>query len=201
MSNDYNEILQPTKVWSRSEILSRECPVPRKPGVYAWYFREFPPEIQIPTDGCITYGELSLLYVGIAPKAPPRNARPPNRRTLYDRIRDHMRGNAEGSTLRLSLGCLLSESLGIELRRVGRNGKSMTFAEGEQMLSEWMAHNAFVVWIVTAEPWKLEEELIRTLSLPLNLNKNKSHAFCPILSAKRKNAKAKAQDLPVVHAT
>jgi hypothetical protein len=29
-----------------------------------------------------------------------------------------MRGNAEGSTLRLTLGCLLSEQLGIELRRV-----------------------------------------------------------------------------------
>jgi len=45
----------------------------------------------------------------------------------------------------LTLGCLLSEELDIELRRVG-SGKRMTFAEGEGVLSQWMADNAFVCW-------------------------------------------------------
>ena len=48
---------------------------------------------------------------------------------MRERIPYHYQGNAEGSTLRLTLGCLLSEELDIELRRVG-SGKRMTFAEG-----------------------------------------------------------------------
>jgi hypothetical protein len=43
-------------------------------------------------------------------------------------------GNAEGSTLRLSSGCILAEQLGIQLRRVG-SGKRLTFGTGEQRLS------------------------------------------------------------------
>jgi hypothetical protein len=31
----------------------------------------------------------------------------------------HYAGNAEGSTLRKTLGCMLAEQLGIQLRRVG----------------------------------------------------------------------------------
>jgi hypothetical protein len=41
-------------------------------------------------------------------------------------IKDHYTGNAEGSTLRKTLGCLLADELGIQLRRVG-SGKGMTF--------------------------------------------------------------------------
>jgi hypothetical protein len=44
---------------------------------------------------------------------------------LSRRIQYHMRGNAEASTLRLTLGCLLAEELDIELRRVG-HGKRLT---------------------------------------------------------------------------
>ncbi|MFF8174696.1 GIY-YIG nuclease family protein [Streptomyces chartreusis] len=44
---------------------------------------------------------------------------------LRKRVRHHYRGNAAGSTLRLTLGCLL----GLELRRVG-GGKRMTFRQG-----------------------------------------------------------------------
>jgi hypothetical protein len=54
------------------------------------------------------------------------------------RNRYHYRGNAEGSTLRLTLGCLLSSSLGLRLRRVG-SGKRLTFADGEARLSESMS--------------------------------------------------------------
>jgi hypothetical protein len=50
---------------------------------------------------------LALLYVGISPK-PPSAVGTPSRQTLRSRLRYHFRGNAEGSTLRLSLGCLFS---------------------------------------------------------------------------------------------
>ena len=52
-------------------------------------------------------------------------------------------GDVAGSTLRLPLGCLLAESLGIDLRRVG-GGRQRTFADGERCLSEWMERNARV---------------------------------------------------------
>lgn len=117
--------------------------------------------------------------------------------TLSRRVRYHMQGNAEGSTLRLSLGCLLADQLGIELRRVG-SGNRFTFSVGEQRLSEWMEKNARVVWKVCEEPWKLEKKLISTLHLPLNLDQNTGNEFFPVLSGLRKAAKVRARALPIL---
>jgi hypothetical protein len=142
-------------------------------------------------------GNVTLLYVGISPKAPPKNGKPPSRQTLRSRIRYHYRGNAEGSTLRLTLGCLLTEKLGIELRRVG-SGKRRTFSQGERFLDEWMKENAFVCWAECNEPWIIEEQLISTLSLPLNLDQNTHHPFCSVLKAIRREAANRARELPVV---
>lgn len=94
--------------------------------------------------------------------------RPPSKQTLQDRIKYHYTGNAEGSTLRKTLGCLLADDLGIQLRRVG-SGNRMTFVEGEQALSGWMAQNAYVSWVIRGRPWELEDELIAELDLPVNL--------------------------------
>ena len=152
-------------------------------------FREVPP--LVPTDGSIVYNGFTLLYAGIAPKAPPMNDTRPSERTLWHRIRYHVHGNAYGSTLRLTLGCLLAERLGIELRRVGR-GKRRTFAEGEAKLSEWMGENARVCWIETSQPWLLEAKLIASVCLPLNLDQNRSHAFPTTLSGIRREAKRRA---------
>ena len=57
---------------------------------------------------CLGCGEFRLLYVGISPSASPTNGKGPSRQNLYHRVRYHMQGNAEGSTLRLSLGCVFS---------------------------------------------------------------------------------------------
>jgi hypothetical protein len=108
-----------------------------------------------------------------------------------------MQGNAEGSTLRLSLGCLLADQLGIELRRVG-SGNRLTFSVGEERLSQWMDENARVVWKVCEEPWKLEETLITAVNLPLNLDLNTTNAFFPVLSELRRSAKIKARALPIL---
>jgi hypothetical protein len=108
-----------------------------------------------------------------------------------------MQGNAEGSTLRLSLGCLLADQLGIELRRVG-SGHRMTFSTGETVLSQWLEENARVAWHVCEKPWKLEEELISKLDLPLNLDMNIANVFHQVLSEMRRVAKARARALPVL---
>ena len=196
MNNFAKSLLSPSHLWTRHEILSAGCPIPRRPGVYAWFFKDIPPGV--PIEGCCTYDSLKLLYIGISPTAPPKNGTPPSRQALRSRLRYHFRGNAEGSTLRLTLGCLLSKKLDLRLRRVG-SGKRMTFtALGEEKLSAWMAANAYVCWVEVDEPWKLEDQLIRTLSLPLNLRGNPNHAFHPPLSNIRRKANEIAKRLPVV---
>jgi hypothetical protein len=190
-------LLNPQRVWSRSDVLDGDC-VPRSSGVYAWYFREIP--TGVPTDECVKHGDLTLLYVGIAPKEPPKNGTSASARTLRSRIRNHMRGNAYCSTLRLTIGCLLADQLGLQLRRVG-SGKRMTFADGESTLSTWMDQNAFVCWMECERPWVLEREIIGTVNLPLNLDQNSRHPYCSTLRACRAAAKARARSLPVVTAT
>ncbi len=190
-----DDLLHPGRHWSRQEVLSRISPVPKVPGVYAWYFRNMPPNV--PMTGCIISGGFHLLYVGISPSAPPKNGKSASKQSLSHRVRYHMLGNAEGSTLRLSLGCILADRLGIELRRVG-SGNRFTFSTGEKLLSEWMDENARVVWKVCEEPWKLEEKLISTLHLPLNLDQNRKNEFFPVLSGLRKAARVRANALPIL---
>jgi hypothetical protein len=81
----------------------------------------------------------------------------------------------------LTLGCLLADALGVELRRVG-SGKRMTFSAGEARLSQWMHQNARVAWHGCEQPWKLEERLIAAVDLPLNFDQNRRHGFQPELS-------------------
>ena len=194
-SSSCDELLCPGRLWTRDEVLSSPSPVPAGAGVYGWYFRR--PPASIPLGRCVSAGAFSLLYIGISPSAPPTNGKAPSKQTLQSRVRYHMRGNAEGSTLRLSLGCLLANDLGIELRRVG-SGTRMTFGPGEAKLSEWLSDNARVLWARHPAPWELEERLIGELDLPLNLDQNSRNGFWAALSTARREAKQRAQRLPVL---
>jgi len=189
-----DDLLKPARLWTRAEILSRPSPVPKAPGVYAWYFRSLH---CVPSTACQLCGAFRLLYIGISPSAPPENDKLPSRQSLCHRLRYHMHGNAEGSTLRLSLGCLLADQLGIELRRVG-SGKRLTFSTGEAALSQWLEENARVAWHVCDNPWRLEEQLISKLDLPLNLDMNTANGFHPVLSGLRRAGKARARELPIL---
>lgn len=193
---EIESLTNPARVWSRSEVLAQPNPIPASPGVYAWYFRE-PPWPALDVRDCVIWNGLSLLYVGIAPKRPSLLGTRPSSQTVRHRVRYHYTGNAEGSTLRLSLGCLLADRLGIELRRVG-SGNRMTFSDGESALSDWMDHNALVCWITHPQPWTVEEYLIRTRWLPLNLDQNSRHAFHSTLTQVRAAAKARARQLPAL---
>lgn len=190
-----DELLAPPRTYGRSDVLARPSPVPRKSGVYGWYFDEEPPGV--PTDGCHSTDAGWLLYVGIAPREPAANGAQPSRQTLWNRLRNHYRGNASSSTLRLTLGCLLAERLDLGLRRVGNTAR-LTFVAGEHVLSDWMADRARVVWMEHEEPWRLELELISSLVLPLNLKDNSHGSFRPALRAARSAQREKARNLPVV---
>ena len=188
-------LLHPVRLDSATDFLSRPSPIPTSPGVYAWYFDEVPPGV--PIDECHQALGHTLLYVGIAPRETRGQAVKPSIRTLRHRMRDHFAGNAEGSTLRLTLGCLLSDTLDIQLRRVGR-GKRHTFTNpGEIILDKWMAPHARVAWAAVEEPWLVEKRLLSTVRLPLNLQGN-THPFVPTLKGIRNAAKQAARRLPVV---
>ncbi len=189
-------ILKPERLWSAAEIVSGVGHVPKAAGVYAWYFDEVPHDV--PTNGCHTSpdGQV-LLYVGIAPKE-AKTVTKPSTRTLRDRLRDHLVGNAEGSTLRLTLGCLLAEQLDIRLRRVG-SGTRYTFTNpGEIVLDAWLAAHAHIAFAAVERPWEVERRLLSQLSLPLNLSGNVAHSFAAQLSLLRRAAKLKAAALPVI---
>ncbi|MBV7557940.1 hypothetical protein KW829_07510 [Enterobacter sp. ENT02] len=69
----------------------------------------------------------------------------------------------------------------------------MTFTHpGEQWLDAWMEQNAKVHWHPVEAPWELEDMLIASLSLPLNIQGN-AHAFKMTLSGMRSQAAAEAR--------
>jgi hypothetical protein len=197
MSTNADRLLHPDRLYSASDIDSWPCPVPACAGVYAFYFNEPPPGID--TSGCHRVDHHSLLYVGIAPKPPPMNGRAPSRSNLKQRLRTHYYGNAEGSTLRRTLGCFLSEQLGIKLRRVG-SGSRYTFTNpGEQLLDDWMRQHAFVTWVETSAPWELEKQLFSSrLRLPLNVDSNPCLEAVAVVRAVRQKARQLADALDIV---
>jgi hypothetical protein len=179
----------PAHLYSRAEVLSNPCPVSKAHGVYALFFKEVPPGV--PVEGCLTHEGVTLLYIGSSPdKKGTTNAT----QTLQQRVRYHFNGNADGSTLRRSLGILLAKQSGFPLKRVG-SGKRMTLtSKGEQWLDQWMEENAFVTWVEDDKPWDLENELFHTLPLPLNIQGNKHHPFAAELTRIRTEAIANAKE-------
>jgi len=189
LSNIIDVLFYPLRVWGQNEVCSRPNPIPAEPGAYACYFKSIPD--RVPTQDCIRFGNLSLLYIGISP------AQEQSKSHIRNRIRTHYTRNASASTLRFTLGCLLADYLNIQLRRTGRTER-LTFGKGEQQLSEWMAENMFVIWKACNQPWLHEVDLINSASLPLNLEHNKNHHFYDQLSEIRRMARAKARTLPVI---
>ncbi|WP_420300315.1 GIY-YIG nuclease family protein [Enterobacter sp. BNK-8] len=143
----------------------------------------------MPTKGCITAEGYTLLYVGISPD---KRGKPNSRSNLRKRFKTHYSGNASDSTLRRTLGVLLSGVSCFPLRRVG-SGSRMTFTHpGEQWLDLWMEQNAKVHWIPVEAPGEVEDKLIASIPLPLNIQGN-AHSFKPTLSGMRTQASAEAR--------
>jgi hypothetical protein len=101
--------------------------------------------------------------------------------------------------LRRTLGCLLSEQLGIKLRRVG-SGRRHTFTNpGEQLLDDWMWRHAFVTWVETNTPWEQEAQLLSSgLRLPLNVDGNPWLEAVALVRAVRLKARQLADELDIV---
>jgi len=182
-----NNLVHSAKIYTRSELKGRSSLPPQRAGIYAWFFKQCPP--QVPINGCIQREGRTLLYVGISPESPNSSSH------LRSRIREHYSRTAEGSTLRKTLGCLLEKELGTTLRCVGDRNR-MTFSSNEGALSEWMAENAGVAWVEVAFPWQVEPHLIQSISVPLNLDSNATHPFYETLKSIRSKARERAKKLP-----
>ncbi|MFC3673120.1 GIY-YIG nuclease family protein [Novosphingobium pokkalii] len=191
------KLLAPTQLATGEMAAGRTDGAPRSPGIYAWYFDAIPAGID--AADCHRAGDWTLLYCGISPKKPPLNGRPPSRSHVHQRLRTHFGGNAAGSTLRLTLGCLLEAEIGTILRRVGTTGRLTFTNPGEQLLDAWLHMHARVAWATHPAPWEPEKKLLASgLPLPLNINGNPCAAFTGQLSALRSAAKRRAEALPLI---
>jgi hypothetical protein len=191
-----NTLLRPERLYSAAEVVARPSAAPALPGIYAWYFDIEPPGID--GAGCHSLEGRQLLYVGISPQAPSANGKKSGSH-IRRRLRTHYGGNAEGSTLRYTLGCLLGLTLGIELRRVG-SGRRFTFTNpGEQILDGWMMRHTRVCWVACEEPWRAEAEMLASgLILPLNIDDNPCARSVDITKTARARAKQAARLMAIV---
>jgi hypothetical protein len=186
-----------SELFSCEQLAANQHIIPDRSGIYAWFFKEIPPGL-MGIEKCYRREGFTLLYIGIVPKTPKGNRHLRNR--IYG---DHLKGNAYGSTLRRSLGCLLSQKLGILLRRAG-TGKKMILCAGESctgegLLTEWMMHNAYVTWHVHDQPWLIETGMITDNFLPINIQHNSQNENYPILKEIRRRAKQTARTLSIVN--
>jgi predicted GIY-YIG superfamily endonuclease len=186
-----------SNLFSYEEIEKNKKVIPCQPAVYAWYFKKIknlPKNFHYPIEnGEIICQEkngivLNLYYIGISG----------NNNYLRKRLNQHFNGNAESSTLRYSLGCLLSEHLDIKLQIKAKSSKRFSknhcIKLGENVLSKWLSENAFISFFscddkTTAE--KIEKWLISKVSLPLNIEHNSKHPFCRELKKIRKTHRDK----------
>jgi hypothetical protein len=61
-----------------------------------------------------------------------------------------------------------------------------------------MAGHAFVSFVARERAWELEDHLIATLDVPLNLEGNSRNAFHPRLAQVRAESVSQANTLPVL---
>lgn len=194
----FNALIREPRLFRRSEFMVRNCPVDRQDGIYAWFFDNVIEGLD--SSACYRLDGIPLLYVGIARKSEDTNPA----RHMRDRIREHFNGNAAGSTLRLSLGCLL----GLELRQVGGNktkikdGREIKtkpryiFANGgEARLDQWLQQHARVAWMPVERPWEVEPMVFGSgLHLPINIERHQGRGS--FVSRTREEAKERAKTLP-----
>lgn len=159
----------------------REDPttVPAGPGIYGWWFDE-PfcalleqriPELCSETSRAnkdrLSQAGFELLYVGICPGGRPRDGA--ESRGLRNRLLNHCRGPIATSTLRRTLAAFVVGQENLSIERTA-SGKVRMSAEDEANLTRWMADHARVTWLITPEPWIVEEELLtHGPTLPLNI--------------------------------
>jgi len=161
--------------------------IPHGGGIYAWYFK---PELlsdKLKPEWVFPVGEegFGLCYLGISPD------REESCGNLNRRLWKHLDKTARNSTLRLSLGALLIEELGLQVKSYGK--RRISFGSTEGKLTDWIWKNGQVAWIRHEKPWEVEIALIRHFVPPLNLDDNPDNPFAGILKEKRETLRRGVQ--------
>lgn len=186
MATPLAELTESAPLWSWGTDLAP----PRLPGAYAWFSDTVPSFI--PDQPLTKRDGLALLYVGIAPRASATGGRDPNRTALAPRIRYHATGKADASALRLTLGCVLVDTLGLQLLQ-HPDEERFTWGAGEALLSEWIQTHLQVGWIVHSRPWEITDMAFRSLFLPLNLNVTDPTPFHRMLDKRKRHMEESAR--------
>lgn len=163
--------------------------VPAEPGIYGWWMRVG--RLDVPPADYREYDGFELLYVGISPRKPSAAGRT-SKGNIRKRLNQHVNGNASQSTLRRTLGVLLTAPLGLTLSL--HNGRAH-YGEGEPLITRWMHENARVACAIDPKPWEAEEELLKHAALALNIDGRGSDAFARSVSTQRSAASAAARSV------
>jgi hypothetical protein len=157
------------------EIVSRSAELLGNPGVYLVLFD---PKAQLlersgyydfdRSKPLATPDGYQLLYAGAS--------RDPLRR----RVLEHLTGNTKGSSLRMTIGALIGNELGLD--PVGsRNRTYFDFGDGEQRLTDWMLAHTRVAVVATDDPFPLERAVLATTPVPLNISERRRHPYSKFL--------------------
>lgn len=176
-------ILNPLTLHSTADVGS----APASPGIYGWWVRKG--ALDVPEAAYQERAGHQLLYVGISPRKPSASGRV-SKEHLRKRLVTHATKDASRSTLRRTLGVLLTDELGLTLGVHG--GREHYGVQGEALISRWLIENARVAWAVDPQPWEAEDELLEHATLALNLD-GRSDAFARSISDRRKAALAAAR--------
>ena len=163
--------------------------LPAAPGFYGWWIR--PGALpDVPTTRYAEAAPWELLYVGIAPGKPGSDA------TIRSRVTDnHLRGNTDSSTFRLSMASLLFKHESWRPQQRTKNPKKVFLnKEDNAALSRWIRKHLALTWTEQTDPWRepLEDQVISRLRPPINLVHNNTHPFYEEMCAARKRFKAAA---------
>jgi len=185
---------EPNKIFSVSDMGKMGFP-PHGPGVYGWYFDDPPPYVLEAKKGCtaIKTGKWPsrkkwwLLYIGKAEHL--------NERIVKYHIKGEHYAKGTMSSLRLSLGCLLSKKLRLRLCwEKGTSGKKEeSFEKKGKKLDDWFQKHARIAWVETTQRHQVEIEAIAKYVLPLN-HKHNTHPLKKPLSRLRKKFRDIAKD-------
>lgn len=187
MDDQLLPLLRPTTIMPVAKLIDQLDTIPAESGLYGCWFKTLPP--QVPSAGCLQVDNWTLLHIGVSPSGHNQKTT----RHLRKRLADHLSGGANRSTLRMSLGCLLSEQLNLRLAPHGAS-KYLTFGAGEQRLSHWLQQHTGISWVVHSQPWSIKPDILNRYVLPLNIKAN-DHPFVATLKHLREQARLEARKI------
>jgi hypothetical protein len=117
---------------------------------------------------------------------------------LSRRVLEHLNGNTKGSSLRMTVGALMSSELGLEPVTTPRRTYFDFGSDGEARLTDWMLAHTRVATAASAQPYADERELLTTIPLPFNISERRRHPFSKYLMAQRAVMAGKARALQAV---